>query len=271
MQQTTKTTKSSKTSKTSGRRRRTRRAETLAGELSDQQVQTFGRRFLGGYLKGGFQSLSKRDIDCLVYFNLELSGAIDPKLDNHSAAQLLRITPQKLRALRKDSYARWSTEDERIEMLRDTLCAYFTPRKLKAVLRDMSSELFEGQVLPILIEHPAERSEFVQAIKELDGVPRYARNREVLLVPLDTLIDVAEYLGLSDDDTTAAAAAKKAFDGDTDLKGLLTTDIRKLNGTKLRSALNKVGGSLLAEAATGGVDLAARGLATWAAVTLGLK
>ena len=242
------------TKKTKGRRARARRAETLAGDLDDRQVQTFGRRFLGGYLKGGFQSLSKRDIDCLVYFNLELSGAIDPKLDNHSAAQLLRITPQKLRALRKDSYARWSTEDERIEMLRGTLRSYFSPRPLKGVLRDMSSELFKDKTLPILIEHPAEREEFVQAIKELYGVPRYARNREVLLVPIDTLVDVAEYLGLSDDDTTAAAAARKAFDGDTDLKQLLATDIRKLNGTKVRAALNGVGASLLAEAATGGLD-----------------
>ncbi len=259
-----------KTTKTKGRARR-RRAETLAGDLSDRQVQTFGRRFLGGYLKGGFQSLSKRDIDCLVYFNLELSGAIDPRLDNHSAAQLLRITPQKLRGLRKDSYARWSTEDERIEMLRETLRTYFSPRALKGVLRDMSSELFKNQTLPILIEHPAERAEFVQAIKELYGVPRYARNREVLLVPIDTLLAVAEYLGLSDHDTAAAAAARKAFDSDTDLKKLLATDIRKLNGTKVRAALNQVGASLLAEAATGGLDLAARGLSTWAAVSLGLK
>ncbi len=259
--------------KTNGRRRakRASRAETLAGDLSDRQVQTFGRRFLGGYLKGGFQSLSKRDIDCLVYFNLELSGAIDPKLDNHSAAQFLRITPQKLRALRKDSYARWSTEDERIEMLRESLRRYFSPRALKGVLRDMSSDLFADQTLPILLEHPAERSEFVQAIKELYGVPRYARNREVLLVPIETLLDVADYLGLSDDDTTAASAAKKAFDGDTDLKKLLATDIRKLNGTKVRAALNNVGASLLAEAATGGLDLAARGLSTWAAVSLGLR
>lgn len=257
------------TKKTNGRRRQ--RAETLAGDLNDRQVQTFGRRFLSGYLKGGFQSLSKRDIDCLVYFNLELSGAIDPKLDNHGAAQLLRITPQKLRTLRKESYARWSTEDERIEMLRGTLKSYFSPKPLKAVLRDMSSDLFKDRSLPILIEHPAEREEFVQAIKELHGVPRYARNREVLLVPLETLVEVAEYLGLSDDDTTAASAAKKAFDSDTDLKELLATDIRALNGTKVRAALNRVGASLLAEAATGGLEVAARGLSTWAAVTLGLR
>ena len=74
-------------------------------ELKDPAA--FAAEFLRQTQLQGFGALSKRDLELLVFVLLERDGAIDRNASNHAAAQRLRVTPAKLRALRRDGYARW--------------------------------------------------------------------------------------------------------------------------------------------------------------------
>jgi len=74
-------------------------------ELKDPAA--FASEFLRQTQLQGFGALSKRDLELLVFVLLERDGAIDRNASNHAAAAQLRVTPAKLRALRRDGYARW--------------------------------------------------------------------------------------------------------------------------------------------------------------------
>ncbi len=67
----------------------------------------FGNEFLRLTLLQGFQSLTKRDLELLIFVLLERDGAIDRGDSNASVALQLRVTPAKVKGLRRDGYARW--------------------------------------------------------------------------------------------------------------------------------------------------------------------
>ncbi len=220
-------------------------SEQLIQALDSKQAEALARSFLTEYLRGGFQSLAKREIDLLIFFELEKSGAVDPNASNHEVAQLLRVTPQKVASLRRDSSARWATREGRKLRLERRIKNYFTERNVKAVLRNSRKRDLADGLLPILIEHPGERADFEEAVKRLGGIPRYERNREVLLASLDDLHGVLNFYGLTSSPSRVYSKLKAAIAKDTDLKGLLTQDIRSLKREDVRAALNKLGASLI--------------------------
>ena len=67
----------------------------------------FANEFLRLTLLQGFQSLTKRDLELLIFVLLERDGAIQRAESNFSVASHLRVTPAKVKALRRDGYARW--------------------------------------------------------------------------------------------------------------------------------------------------------------------
>ena len=74
-------------------------------ELKDPAA--FGTEFLRLTLLQGFQSLTKRDLELLIFVLLERDGAIGRDESNFTVAGKLRVTPAKIKALRRDGYARW--------------------------------------------------------------------------------------------------------------------------------------------------------------------
>lgn len=74
-------------------------------ELKD--AAAFGNEFLRLTLLQGFQSLTKRDLELLIFVLLERDGAISRNSSNAMVALQLRVTSAKVKALRRDGYARW--------------------------------------------------------------------------------------------------------------------------------------------------------------------
>lgn len=74
-------------------------------ELKD--AAAFGSEFLRLTLLQGFQSLTKRDLELLIFVLLERDGAISRNSSNAAVALQLRVTSAKVKALRRDGYARW--------------------------------------------------------------------------------------------------------------------------------------------------------------------
>ena len=108
----------------------------LVSKAEGPELELFARRFLTKYLAHGFQSLSKRDVELLLFYELELCELVSSAASNHDVAKKLRLTGRKVAALRRDAWARWAEENEIKEHLRDTLKELLSPDALATVLAE---------------------------------------------------------------------------------------------------------------------------------------
>jgi hypothetical protein len=185
-----------------------------------------------------------------------MDGAIDRFASNHTVAKLLRITPAKVAALRRDAYARWRTlsNENTEDIIKRVLRSALTEASLKNAARYASERRKEEGFLAILIEHPDYRTEFEQAVKDTGALPIYERNREVIILHYETLLKLAENMNLLDKDPAKIQAKLKKLCGTkTDLEGFLKKDIKELTWDDARSALDSVGAKVIAGTLTVGM------------------
>ena len=213
-----------------------------------KQPGQFGQRLVDLALEQGWQSLSKRDMDLLMFLLMELDGAIDRGAPNHAVARQLRVTPSRVASLRRDAYARWRplVDDDPVEALQRILKETLTPERLDSAARYASERRREDGFLAMLVEHPDDRLELEQAIKEAGAIPVYERNREVVLVHYETLFELAEkFEFLAQDPAKVQKDLKKLCRSKTDLEGFLTKDIKELTWQDAREALNSAGAKVV--------------------------
>ena len=223
-------------------------------ELKDPAA--FAAEFLRQTQLQGFGALSKRDLELLVYVLLERDGAIDRNSSNHAAASLLRITPAKLRAQRRDGYARWRqlVAEPADVALRRILGHVLTDANLRAGSRHVSERSRKDGFLAVRVEHPDDRLQLEQAILDAGALPVYERNREVLAVRFDTLVALAERSGFLQPDTEAVVKAlRKLAPASEELADLLEKDVTKLRWEDARNALNSLGAKAVSSTAEGGL------------------
>src|SRR5690606_37148088 len=223
-------------------------------ELKDPAA--FASEFLRQTQLQGFGALSKRDLELLVFVLLERDGAIDRNSSNHAAAAQLRVTPAKLRALRRDGYARWRqlVAEPADEALRRILGNVLTEANLRAGSSHVSERSRKEGFLAVRIEHPDDRQQFEQAVLDSGGLPVYERNREVLAVRFDTLVALAERSGFLQPDTEAVVAALRGLaPASQELAELLRKDITRITWADVRNTLNSLGAKAVAGSAEGAV------------------
>jgi len=223
-------------------------------QLNDPRA--FAEEFLRQAVQQGFGSLGKRDLELLVFVLLERDGAIDRNASNHAAAAALRVTPARLRTLRRDGYARWRqlVAEPAEAALRRILAHALAPANLRAGSRHVSERSRKDGFLAIRIEHPDDRQQFEQAILDAGGLPVYERNREVLAVRFDSLVAMAERAGYVGQDAAAALEQLKALaPASEELAALLKKDVSQLRWADLRGALNGLGAKAVASGAEDGI------------------
>ncbi|MBK9067350.1 MAG: hypothetical protein IPL76_10785 [Gemmatimonadetes bacterium] len=166
-------------------------------EITLKHPETFGQALVDIYLKQGFQSLSKRDMDLLIFLLLELDGAVDRESTNYEVARRLRLTPARVKTLRQDAYARWRplVPTDRKATLQRILREALTTEKIKSGSKYASEKTRDHGFLAIRIEHADDRQEFEQAVLDSGGLPIYERNPDVLVLSFDTLLAVAKGSG----------------------------------------------------------------------------
>ncbi|RRN58842.1 hypothetical protein EIM48_02055 [Pseudoxanthomonas sp. SGNA-20] len=221
-------------------------------ELKDPAA--FASEFLRQTQLQGFGALSKRDLELLVFVLLERDGAIDRNASNHAAAAQLRVTPAKLRALRRDGYARWRqlVAEPADEALRRILGHVLGEANLRAGASHVSERSRNEGFLAVRIEHPDDRQQFEQAILDAGGLPVYERNREVLAVRFDTLVALAERSGFLQPDTEVVVARLRALaPASQELAELLRKDVSSLRWQDVRNAINSLGARAVAASAEG--------------------
>ena len=230
--------------------------EELIKNASEADLLGFSKTFLGTYGAHGFQSLAKRDADLLLFYALEHSGVVDSREGNHQVARRLRLTPTRVSNLRRDAWARWAEPSDVRAHLAHTFREIFAAPALERVLRQNRATWKTDRLLPLLLEHPSDRSEVEQFLKAAKDIPHRARNSEVLLIPQDQVIPLVDFAaeGL---DKAGQNLIKKAFASNKKLSDFLTEDISRISATEARAVLNNTVGAILEKAS---VDLAAKGL-----------
>ncbi|MDP1927579.1 MAG: hypothetical protein Q8K62_03610 [Thiobacillus sp.] len=204
----------------------------------------FGQRILDQYITEGWGSLSKRDLELLVFILLEKDGALPRSDSNYDVGRSLRVTESKVASLRRDAYARWrplSTEQS-TDVLKRVFKEALEQKRLEQTIKFATDRRMDEGFIPLLIEHPDDRAEVEHAIKEAGAIPVHERNREVLLVHHETLLKMAEDLGILEADPKKIQRKLKKILGNQDtLKDFLTTPLEELTVDGARAALNDAG------------------------------
>jgi hypothetical protein len=223
-------------------------------ELKDPA--SFGNEFLRLTLLQGFQSLTKRDLELLIFILLERDGAIARSESNAAVALRLRVTPAKVKGLRRDGYARWRAlvPEEGDAALQRIVAAVLTEENLRSGAKHVTERSRKEGFLAIRIEHPDDAQRFEQAIVEVGAIPVYERNREVVAVRFDTLLKIAErWSFLQPDPQATLDALKKLAPTSEEVADLLKKDIKQLRWEDARHALNSLGAKAIASTAEGGL------------------
>ncbi len=223
-------------------------------ELKDPAA--FGNEFLRLTLLQGFQSLTKRDLELLIFVLLERDGAIARGASNAGVALQLRVTPAKVKGLRRDGYARWRAlvPEEGDSALQRIVATVLTEANLRSGAKHVSERSRKEGFLAIRIEHPDDAQRFEQAILDVGALPVYERNREVVAVRFDTLLAIAERWNyLLPDPQATIEALKKLAPGSEELADLLKKDVKQLRWEDARRALNSLGAKAISSTAEGGL------------------
>ncbi len=223
-------------------------------ELKDPAA--FGNEFLRLTLLQGFQSLTKRDLELLIFVLLERDGAIGRDESNAAVALKLRVTPAKVKALRRDGYARWRAlvPEENDAALRRIVATVLTEANLRSGAKHVSERSRKEGFLAVRIEHPDDAQRFEQAILDVGALPVYERNREVVAVRFDTLLKIAEKWGyLQPDPEKITRELKKLAPTAEEVADLLKKDVTKLRWEDARNALNSLGAKAISSTAEGGL------------------
>ncbi|WP_303748968.1 hypothetical protein [Stenotrophomonas pigmentata] len=216
----------------------------------------FGNEFLRLTLMQGFQSLTKRDLELLIFVLIERDGAINRSDSNAAVALQLRVTPAKVKGLRRDGYARWRAlvPEEGDSALQRIVAAVLTEANLRSGAKHVSERSRKEGFLAIRIEHPDDAQRFEQAILDVGAIPVYERNREVVAVRFDTLLNIAERWNyLQPDPQAALDALKKLAPTSEEVADLLKKDVSQLRWVDLRRALNSLGAKAISSTAEGGL------------------
>ena len=148
------------------------------------------QKFLDIYLKNGFQSLSKKDIDLLIFYFMEQDELIEGNT-NYYKSKFLRITPNKLATLQLESYMRWGDEN-RGEILREFFRKTFEEKRLNKIIEEQRDIIKKGKI-PLTIENSVERLQLERTLKEINSNIEYTLNKEVIVVDVKTLFEIVYF------------------------------------------------------------------------------
>jgi len=193
------------------------------------------QNFLDIYLKNGFQSLSKKDIDLLIFYFMKKNGLIKGKT-NYEKARNLKITPNKFASLQVDAYMRWEDEN-REAVLQKFLKDAFELKNIERIVEEQQELLKKGE-MALTIENAVTKLQLERTLTEINAHIRYTFNKEVIIVNIKTLFEIVYFSGIE-----LQKIKKVLLDSeDIDTKELIIKkDFRNITFEEYRKILNEIG------------------------------
>jgi len=148
------------------------------------QDSKFSEEFLKYFLRGGFGTMTKREIEILVFHLISSSEEIVGK-SNYEISNILRITESKVKTLKLEASLKYgSVEHEQV--LRTIL---------KRLINQLNTFIENQEFIVIELDDPIEKREFEYAIKQQRDFCDYSFNRDILKIRVNTLIALMLALG----------------------------------------------------------------------------
>ena len=149
----------------------------------------FSKVFLLKYFESGFASLTKNDLDLLVYHALSQQTDIFNGLDSYQLSDLLKISEKKVKSIKLDAFLKYGEKDRK---------KYLNEIKSKIEKGIIKPEL-EGEKLKILLEDPILKREFEYAIKKLGYVVDFSFNKDIFSIKITSFIEAMNSLSDSNE------------------------------------------------------------------------
>ncbi|MCP0914970.1 hypothetical protein NKV53_11605 [Legionella sp. 27cVA30] len=150
--------------------------ESLLNEIAKSEIfqDDFSKEFLSKYLESGFGSLSKHDIDLLVYHILSKKNQLLKNKTIYEQSNLLKITERKVKNIQLEAYLK------------------FEQKKSKENLNTILEEINSGGIKPeiengrirFLLDSPILKREIENSIKLLGHVVDYSFNKDVVSIKI---------------------------------------------------------------------------------------
>lgn len=200
-------------------------------------AQTFARSFIAGYLTPAFGSLSKSEIDILVFGCLVTAKAIDPDAPIYDIARLLNITPARARSLVMTWQLRSMPASSDLK-----------PVLVEALKKTRFSK--DGTMLTFGVESPLLKEEIVARLKRKGVFPDASFAKELVRLPVDAFVEFLD--DILDEKVKAAVKSTLVTDKllpDKSFKALATGILMKLGEKVAGKAGEEVAGALVKPAA----------------------
>lgn len=139
--------------------------------LNDEQNKAFGEKFVERFLAHGFGTMTKSEIDILVFHLISESTEIKGE-SNYQVANKLRVTESKVKSLKLNSALRYNQANHK------AVIANIVTR----ITEEMQKPEFESGIVTITVENPIEQRELEHAIKTVGRNIEYGLNRELLKI-----------------------------------------------------------------------------------------
>jgi len=191
---------------------------TVAGTvaLTDDQRARFARGFLDRYLTPAFGSLTKSELDLLVFSLLHEVGYLRPSDSQYDIARRLRVTPARVRSLTMQMELRDTTQTEDSLVTRIVDC--------------LSSARFvkDGAMISFGVEDPLLSADIAARLKSLGAITDSSFNREIVKVPRDAFADLVAALLPADRRDVVRKALVQAGVPDGSWKGVVRGALAKV-------------------------------------------
>lgn len=147
--------------------------------LTNAQKIKFGNDFVERYLSHGFGSMTKSEIDILVFHLISDAEEIKDE-SNYKVANILQITESKVKSLRLNSSLKYKPANHRAVL----------GNIVTRIIDEMQKPEFESGQVTITLENPVDQREFEHAVKLAHRNIEYGINRELLKVKPIALFEI---------------------------------------------------------------------------------
>ncbi len=199
-------------------------------KLTDQEYQSLAEKFLTEYLRNGFQSLSKKDTDLLIFYLLMTHNGFSAGQNLYEIAKELKITPNRTRSLILEASLRWGQPDT-AAIIRVIFNRILQEEYLETVKQQNADLIARGKI-PVLLDNPIERLEFENAVKKLEAIPEYTFNRDVLIIGVETVFQLALQFG--SEEIRGRIKKSDLQTAEQQLKDILTKEMKTLTFDDLK-------------------------------------
>ncbi len=147
--------------------------------LTEEQNKNFGEEFVTRYLSHGFATMTKTEIDTLVFHLISESEDLKGKTNYHIANKL-KITESKVKSLRLNSSLKYRQANHK------SVLGNIVTR----ITEEMDKPDFEKGIVTITIENPVEQRELAHAIKSVGRNIEYGLNKELFKISPIALFEI---------------------------------------------------------------------------------